>query len=230
MRTEPRVSVIVPVYNGESHVAEALRSVVRQQGPSLEVIAVDDGSTDGSADAIRSVPGVRYVLREHGGVATARNEGLRLAAGELIAFCDQDDRYAPGKLAAQYAFLEEHPNVACVMGRQQIFFDDGVGRPPWLHEDTVYGDPGGVLLLSGLFRRSVFKTVGGFDPAIRGSDDFDLLMRAKAVGLRLEVLDRVVIYRRIHAGNASHEPGLLQRGTLLAIRKHMLERRQGDQK
>jgi glycosyltransferase involved in cell wall biosynthesis len=111
----PLISVIVPVFNCERFVAEALQSVLAQDYPNLELVVVDDGSTDATPDVVRSVhPKVRLVCQRNLGPAAARNRGIRESHGEYLAFLDGDDVWLPGKLAAQMAHLQALPSCPIV--------------------------------------------------------------------------------------------------------------------
>jgi glycosyltransferase involved in cell wall biosynthesis len=228
--TNPLVSIIVPVYNGERWVARAIESLWAQGHRPVEVIAVDDGSTDHSLEVLRRFPDLRVLQQTNAGVAAARNAGVALARGEYLAFCDQDDRHVPSKTTKQLAYLDDHPDVALVMGRQRIELEDGMEAPGWLVADEVYGDLGGVLPLSCLVRRKAFDAIGPFDEGMSGSDDFDWVARVKAAGIGVAVLDEVVVLRSIHQTNASHTPGMLRRGTALTMHKLIKARREREQR
>src|SRR5947209_1330223 len=116
------ISVIIPVYNGERHLAEALDSVLSQAHHPLEVIVVDDGSTDNTAAVARKYSAVRYYHQANGGSAAARNRAIELAHGDLFAFLDADDVWAPEKLKRQMAVLEAEPELEAVLGFAQQFF------------------------------------------------------------------------------------------------------------
>ena len=103
----PAVSVIIPAYNAEAFLARAIRSVEAQNFRDFEIVVIDDGSTDGTADVARGFSSVRYVLGSHGGEAAARNRGLEEARSELVAFVDADDEWLPEKLARQTAFMQK---------------------------------------------------------------------------------------------------------------------------
>ena len=147
-----QISVILPVYNGERFLAEAIGSVLGQTLPPHEIIVVDDGSTDSTAQivadlaAAAAVP-LRYVYQENQGPAAARNHGIRLAQGELIAFQDADDLWSAEKLVTQAALLRRYPQAHAVIGYSQIAFtssDDTNATP-------LQGQPGpmGVLQVGG---------------------------------------------------------------------------------
>src|SRR5205823_14869630 len=116
--SDPRVTVVVAAFNGERFLRETLESVVAQDFDSYEVVFVDDGSEDRTGEIAQSFP-VRYVRQENRGLPAARNAGLALARGDLIAFLDDDDVLPPTKLGAQARYLDEHPEVGCVLGRQE---------------------------------------------------------------------------------------------------------------
>src|SRR5437667_12630279 len=112
----PLVSVVIPCYNGERYLAEAIESVLAQRYEPLEIIVVDDGSTDRSAEVARHFgDAVQYVCQPHAGAAAARNRGVGLATGDLIAFLDADDVWTEGRLARQVQVLEADPSVGMVM-------------------------------------------------------------------------------------------------------------------
>ena len=110
------MSVVIPVFNGERFLAEAIQSVLDQTYEPVEVIAVDDGSTDGSAAIARSFAGVQVIEQPNSGPAGARNAGIAAARGEFLAFVDADDIVPPDKLELQVTHLREHPEVGCVLG------------------------------------------------------------------------------------------------------------------
>src|ERR671927_1384317 len=123
--TDPRVTVIVAAFNGERFLRETLESVFAQDFDSYEVVFVDDGSQDRTGEIARSFP-VRYVRQENQGLPAARNAGIALARGELVAFLDDDDLLPPTKLRVQAGYLQDHPETGCVLGRQEWILEEGV--------------------------------------------------------------------------------------------------------
>lgn len=213
------VAVIVPTYNGEHLVGRCLDSLLAQRGETLEIIVVDDGSTDRTIDAVARYPTVRLVCSGHHGVAAARSAGVERTAARFIGFCDQDDEWLPDKAHRQVERLRSHGDLAAVLCRQEIVLD-GVDRPTWLIDDRR-GDPGGVPPLSGLFRAEVFDRLGGFVDSDLGNDDFDLLVRMREGGLRFEVLDDVLVRRHVHDRNASHTLGSYTPGMIEVLRRRV---------
>lgn len=214
------VSVIVPVFNGARFLRECLDSLVAQDYSPLEIVVVDDGSTDGSAEIADSFEGVRVLRRPHEGLGTTRNAGVVLAQGQLIAWCDSDDTCCPEKVRVQVEYLEAHPEIDIVLCRHETIFEPGVSRPTWLLPDQVRGDLDGVALASGLFRREVFSRVG-FRTDMDVGTDFDLLVNAQTAGCDIAVLEDVLRSRRIHDDNMTTRGGGNKAGMFQTVREHL---------
>ena len=223
--TRPLVSAIVAVYNGERFLGAALESIYAQDYQPIEVIVVDDGSEDGTARIARSLSGVRYLFQENQGPAAARNAGIAVAGGEFVAFLDHDDLMAPNKLRLQVGFLQDHPEVGCVLTRQAIFLEPGTVRPPWLQRDSILGDLGGVQPLSALVRRTVFERVGLLDPAYRLAEGTEWFARVREAGVKIALLPEVLLYRRVHGSNLSYQHRAMQAALLKAMKGKIDRRR-----
>lgn len=222
----PIVSVIVPIYNGEEFLAEALTSIFAQEVRSLDVIAVDDGSTDTSAQIAQSFDAVRYVYQPHQGIAAARNRGVQLAQGEFVAFLDQDDLWMPHKLRVQLDFLRQHPDIDLVLARERGFVIPGLPTPEWLpaealtaRETTVPG--------AWLVRRRLFERVGDFQPRFRIACELDWFLRARDMGAQFAVLPETLLLKRIHTMNYSADTRVGM-GEMMAILKVSIERRRAQ--
>lgn len=217
------VSVIIPVYNGESTLAEAVESVRSQGADSLEIIVVDDGSTDRTGEVIRTLGRkVRSFRQANAGPAAARNRGLTKARGDWIAFLDADDLWAPGKLARQLDFLERHPEVDVVQGMSHPFRDewrDGLRLRKWLAR--VWSPKPD----SALFRADVFARVGPFAGDMTIGEDLDWFFRARELGVRIAVLPEVAVYYRRHEGNLTRDPQTVTQASLTALRTSLRRRR-----
>lgn len=190
------VSVVVPVYNGERYLAEALESVRQQGDTSIEILVIDDGSTDATPDIVRNWAGVRYVRQENRGPAAARNAGIALAQSDLIAFLDADDLWAPDKLRLQTHVLRDDPTLDSVSAHLQCLRL----RAPmeWeAFEGARYLPMFGTLLA----RRAVFERVGPLDESLRCGEDVDWFMRAREAGVSMAVLEQVLLYYRLHGAN-----------------------------
>jgi glycosyltransferase involved in cell wall biosynthesis len=197
------VSVVIPVYNRERYLADALESVLGQRFRPLEIVVVDDGSTDGSAAVAARFPHVRVLSGEHRGVAAARNLGLDAARGAYIAFVDSDDVWLPHKLELQMRYLHDHPDVQCVLGVYEDVLEEGIERPSWLREAP--DDGLAATLVSMLARSEVFDAVGHFDESYVTGEDTDWMARAHDSGVAMTVLPDVVFRRRVHADNLTAE-------------------------
>ncbi|HEY9644827.1 MAG TPA: glycosyltransferase family A protein [Chroococcidiopsis sp.] len=196
------VSVIIPVYNREAYVGDAIRSVLGQTVPPAEVIVVDDGSSDRSAEIIQSFgPPVRYVAQANSGAAVARNRGVDLATGELLAFLDSDDRWQPDKLERQLAALQAQPELAMVFGHVRQFIspdlDADAQAKVRIPAEVMAGYHVGTLLI----RRDAFFRVGYFETQWQVGEFVSWQMKATELGLPMQMLAEVVMERRLHATN-----------------------------
>ncbi len=217
------ISVIVPVYNGESFLREAIESIHRQDHRPGEIIIVDDGSTDGTSVIASEFPDVRYVYQPNGGPASARNAGLRLARGNIICFLDADDIWSPNKLAHQFSCMMADPSVDIVIGLSQLTRQTRLLDGKRKFES--YLDPRLMLNLGAtMMRKSAFHTVGLFDETLRYTEDWDWFMRARELNVGTTVLKQVVQFHRRHDQNITNQADL---GNQYAIRmiKMSLDRR-----
>ncbi len=201
---EPLITVIVASYNGERFLRETLQSLEAQDHDSFEVVFVDDGSVDATAEIARSFP-VRYLHQENAGLPAARNAGIAVARGMFVSFLDDDDIAPPDKLSVQAGYLLEHPEVGCVLGRQDWIFEEGI-EPPALERDAIYGDLGGIPMASLMIRRHLLDAIGGFDPTYRYAEDRDLFVRLREHGVEVVVLPHIVLHRRLHGTNMTLAP------------------------
>lgn len=218
----PLVSVIVPSFNGEAYIGDCLTSILDQDHPNLEVLVVDDGSTDGTEAVVRGFGDpVRYFRQANSGSAVARNRGLDEARGELIAFCDSDDLWTPGRLAQQVAFLlsQTHYQAACgAFCEIEADFaraDAARFRPHgaveldpagsgwayhWLLRDSLYH------LDTLLVRRSALAGVR-FDPHFRRGQDFDFFLQLSQATPIAQLSAVYALYRQ-HGGSITRQPHL----------------------
>ncbi|MBR2990821.1 MAG: glycosyltransferase family 2 protein [Solobacterium sp.] len=197
----PGVSVIIPAYNAADYIGEAVESILAQNYQDLEIIVVDDGSEDGTADTLKRFPMVRLVKIPHSGIAAARNTGISLAGGELIAFVDADDRWKKDKLELQLRYLQLHPEKAMVLTRYRNF-TDLPEKSLSKEQKELLGREVGRLMVTALIRRELFDSYGLFDPSLVYSEDTEWMIR---VDLRrpdaMYKLDDFLYERRIHNRN-----------------------------
>jgi glycosyltransferase involved in cell wall biosynthesis len=199
----PLATMVIPVFNGERTLARAIESALAQLYEPLEVLVVDDGSTDASGEIAGSFDGVRYVHQQNRGPSAARNRGLVEAGGEYVAFLDADDEALPERMSLQVGYLLEHPEVGCTLARQEVA--DGGPPPEWVGRDPTFGDLAGIPLMTLVARRSTLLELGGFDESLRIAEDRDLLVRMRERSIRIEVLPKVVLRRHFHGGNLSFD-------------------------
>ena len=147
------VSVVLPVKDGEQHLAGALESVCAQTYEAVEVVVVDDGSTDRSAEVARSFAGVRVISQPNAGAPVARNRGVSESRGEFVAFLDHDDEWAPSKLKMQVAQLVDKPDLGYVIARLEFVLEPGMQRPSWLRPELLGGPQPGRVPSNLLVRR-----------------------------------------------------------------------------
>ena len=217
-----RVSVVIPCYNAARYIGASLRSVLAQDWPQLEIIVVDDGSKDGSADLVVSeFPGVTVLRQANQGAAAARNLGIRQAHGDWVAFLDADDLWLPGKLQAQLQLGATQPDVRLICAAWQEWTSTalepgaeelatllvGEGDPDrwrgpsgWIYPQLLTDCS--VWTSTVMARRSLFDEIGLFDPALRLGQDYDLWLRASRV-TRILHLPRPYALYRMHPGNST---------------------------
>lgn len=227
---KPEVTVVIPVYNGEKYINETLESVLAQEYRSFEIIVVDDGSTDGSAEVVTSYKSVRYLHQRNQGVAVARNVGISSALGNFIAFLDQDDLWEPSKLRIQIDYLQRNPHVSYVLARQRIFLQPGVERPSWLREEHLRESQAGYLPGTLVARKTLFGTIGPFNPEFGTASDVEWFFRAKDLGVSMAMLPHVLLLHRIHNTNQSFQVDALHREYLRIARQSMLRQMRKDEK
>lgn len=220
-RVPHSISVVIPCYNGEAYLGEALDSVRSQTLPPTQVIVVDDGSTDGSAAIARGMAGITLVSQPNRGLPAARNAGLAVADGDLVAFLDADDVWEPRKLERQAAFLDDNPSVGYAFAHHRYLVEDPEALPGWLRGQVARGSEPSPLPSAWLVRRELFDTVGRFDESLHISDDLDWLMRATAAGVRSGTVPEVLVGRRIHASNLSLDRERTQRELLGILRSSL---------
>jgi hypothetical protein len=220
----PLVSVIVPVFNAAHMLPAAIASLLAQNYPKLEIIVVDDGSTDALTEAVASLSvEVRFLRQANGGPAAARNLGIRAASGDLLAFLDADDMWVSHKLDVQVAWFEEHPEADVVIGRAQLMAqsEDGafqaVGSPA--ESFTSY-------IGAALYRRRAFQRNGLFDPLLRFGEDTDWFANARHTDTRVDRIDAITLLVRRHAQNSTRDLTGIELNPIRLI-KNALDRKRG---
>jgi glycosyltransferase involved in cell wall biosynthesis len=211
----PKISIVIPCYNAKPYIAATIQSVLAQDWPDLEILVVDDGSSDGSAAMVESMfPSVRLIRQVNQGVAAARNHGIGQAFGEWIAFLDADDIWLPGKLHAQWAMLQKSPGARMSYTAWQVWASTEP-EPASEYLAKLTADAGNTARWAGasgwvyphllldcvvwtstvLVHKSVFLEAGVFDPSLRIGEDYDLWLRASRITPILRVPRPLALYR-----------------------------------
>ena len=222
----PLLSVVIPVYNGERFLADAVGSVLAQGWPSLEIIIIDDGSTDGTETAVRRLPlDVHYFKQENLGPAAARNRGIRDAAGDFVAFLDVDDLWPPHTLPTLMRELLEDPELDLAQGYSQVMEHDPVtgnyeyrGNP---RESFPYS------IATAVYRKRVFDRVGLFDKTLLYGEDTDWFNRATELNVQMRRVEAVTLHVRRHGANMTHEKSLVELNMLRVLKKTLDRKRAG---
>jgi glycosyltransferase involved in cell wall biosynthesis len=222
----PLVSVMIGAYNAAPYLGEAIESALGQDYEPIELIVVDDGSTDGTAEVARRYTEAKVIQQENGGNGSARNRAVENASGELYAFLDADDLFTPGKLSLQKAALDADPNLDMVFGHVREFFSPELDeetraslRPP-APEPMPWTAPNLMLI-----RRESFERVGPFTTAVRVGVTVDWFARAQEAGLRYTILPETVLERRLHTQNNGLRESASRSQYLEVIRQAMERRR-----
>jgi glycosyltransferase involved in cell wall biosynthesis len=195
----------MPAFNSERFLPQALDSVFAQDYHPIEIVAVDDGSTDRTLDLLRAQPGVICIQQPHLGVSTARNTGIASARGSIVAFLDSDDLWPSNRLTVAVTHFEAHPEVDYVLGKQMLFAEPGYEVPPWVKPEWLAtpqdASNTGVLLA----RREVLSRVGLFNTEFASGEDTEWLVRACETGVPMTRLPEVLVHARLHGANLSVE-------------------------
>lgn len=219
------ISVVIPAFNAEPFLRDAIESVLRQSYSPIDCIVVDDGSSDGTSSAVAQYGGrVRLISQQNQGVARARNRGAAEGIGELLAFLDADDVWLPERLATQARALRGTAAGAVLCAATEV---DRYLRPivdrrlaPRPSRETMLLQRGALVSCSSnmLIKRSTFDELGGFHHALSVSADWDFLLRLLEAGPLEYVDEPLVLYRR-HGGNMSTDIATMARDMSMAYRE-----------
>jgi glycosyltransferase involved in cell wall biosynthesis len=216
------LSVIIPVYNGAAFLAEAIASVRAQEYAPIEVIIVDDGSTDETAQVVQALGAdLRYLYQPNQGPAAARNTGLAMAQGDLIAFLDVDDLWPADKLAQQMACLNANPATQVVWGQTLL-------RPYEQADESAFPPlpPNWMPLLGSLLcRKAVFAQVGGFEPTMRFGEDVDWFIRLREQQVVIARSPALGLLYRVRPGSMTYNKTLPEVGVFDIVRRMQHRRR-----
>jgi glycosyltransferase involved in cell wall biosynthesis len=229
------VSVVVPAWNVEAYIDAALTSILTQAGPINEIIAIDDGSTDGTAARLRAIAGreprLKLLDSHRRGPGGARNVGLRAATQPIVAFLDGDDLWPPGKIERQLRRLAGPDRPDAVSGLVQRFHRSGAGFPR--PEDAIGAALPHVNLGACLYRRAIFERIRLLDEGLWHGEDADLFFRVREAGLKLAIMREVTLLYRIRRGSLTQggPVAIDQAASALAVlRRSIVRRRQAGLK
>lgn len=227
--TVERVSCIIPAYNSERFISEAIESVLGQSQPPAEVIVVDDGSTDRTSHIVKIFEDrVRYLLQATAGPAATRNTGIAAAGQQFVAFLDADDRWHCDKLACQLDCFQSDPSLDVCVTFAQNFWTLELAE----EANRLQNHPRGQSIpayVSGamLARRDVFDRVGLFNEDLWFADAAEWFMRARRLGISIRLLPEVLLYHRIHGQNISRRFSERSKLEFLGVVRDSILRRRG---
>jgi glycosyltransferase involved in cell wall biosynthesis len=224
----PLISCIVPTYNMERYIEEALDSILAQTYRPFEIIVIDDGSTDSTKVRVEKYgTQVRYYWTPNSGPSAARNVGLRETRGEMVAFLDSDDLWHPQKLERQMARFAARPELEYCLSHVKLFWIAELKEEEEKYKNSARVQPPGYATTTLLARRAVFDRVGGFDVRLWFPDAADWFRRAEVSGVVSEVLPDVLTYRRMHHTNLTRRKTARARLEWLQFVKSSLDHRRG---
>ena len=220
------VSCIIPVFNGERFIGEAIASVRAQEGNRVQLIVVDDGSTDSTREVVKAIDSeVLLLTQPNAGACAARNHGMRFAKGDFIAFLDADDRWLPSKITQQLSRFSAEPRTGVVLTRVGLFWEEGLETEEDIYRRTRRDESAGLAGSSMLVRRSAFDAVGEFRDDLRHFCIVDWFERAKNEGVEVAEISTVLVERRMHSNNSSRLERKSSNGEMLQLIKSSLDRR-----
>lgn len=207
--SQPLVSVVIATHDYAQYISEAIASILAQTYQKLEIIVVDDGSTDNTREVVQQYPQVKYVYQERKGARTpsrARNNGIALSHGEYIVALDADDRLCPEYIAKCLEAIKGDDRIGFVWTATQEFGDSCEIRVPHImhHRLSVYRGTGGQLGAA-LMRRVAFNDVGGYDLALPALEDWDLAIRVIKKGWKAKPLFEVLHFVRVHEAQQTYK-------------------------
>ena len=196
------VSVIIPTYNAEAYLSETIESVLQQDWEPLEIIVVDDGSTDHSVEIAKSFGGRVTVLQySHRGLAATRNSGITAARGEFLLHLDADDLLAPSSIRLRMPYFAADPTPDLVICMFSCFISPEVSAEQFAQYVVPTEPQHGHLSITTIARAAVFETYGLLDEGFPVSADLEWITRAREAGIRIRRIDDVLVKRRIHGNN-----------------------------
>lgn len=228
-QTDPAVGVVIPVYNCERYLAQAIESVIAQGKDLTQIVVVDDGSTDGSARVAKDFgEPVHYIFQEHAGVAAARNRGIEAIDSPFLAFLDADDLWTAGRLERMLAEFSRDPQLEMIFGRTEEFICPLLGEDESKKLRCMASPMSGYLAGAMLARRASFLRAGLFDTTLRIGEFIAWFIQAQKSALRFSSIDDLVLRRRLHAANLMRQSREAYGDYLRIIKDKMAFERERD--
>ena len=223
----PLISVVIPTYNAARYLPDAIESILRQNYQNMEIIVIDDGSTDNTTTVLSPYSDiVNYHYQDNRGPASARNRAIQLAQGELIAFLDADDIWPDDKIVRQLSHMEEFPDVEIIVGRQRVEYLSDAKELLYKEDDLVKEPQVCQSFPVALIRRSAFEKIGNIDEDLIYFEDWDWHLRARESGLKILAYDEVTNIHRRHSSNMTHDIRRMNRYAFSMFRKSLKRRRE----
>ena len=216
------VAAIVPLFNGRRFIREAIESILAQEVKPREIVVVDDGSTDGGGALLAAYPQVRVVRQPNAGEAAARNRGIRESREPLIALLDQDDLWLPRKLASQVRALEADSSIDIAFAQHRLIVEDAAD---WFRRDALGRVLTAELPGSMVVRRGAFERIGPYREDMKFGSDVDWILRARDGGLKSQLVEEVLLLRRMHRANSSTDGPRFMADLLRAARASVRRKR-----
>jgi glycosyltransferase involved in cell wall biosynthesis len=218
----PSVSVIIPVKNGAQYLGDSLRSILAQDHPACEILVLDNESTDATND-------LRFIVNHPPlNMAGSLNRGIQLARGELLAFNSHDDIWVPHKLRKQAERFAARPELDYCIALVRPFLDRSITAPPaGFRPELIGANVPGYLPETLVARPRAFERAGNFDISFSQGDDTEWFARARQLGLKMEMIDEVLVHKRLHGNNTTYSAARAQqwRREILRVAKKTLELR-----
>lgn len=220
----PLISVIIPVYNCAPYLEEAIESALTQTYAFIEIIVVDDSSTDHSREVAQSFKQVQYHCQPHAGAGAARNYGVQLSKGSLVAFLDGDDIWHPDKLHTQMERMTLHPDIQYSLTHFRCFLEPGCEIPYGFRKEMLHQDTPGYITGTLLVRREAFWDIGPFNPAFYPAEDVDWFCRAKDRGILGDMIPKPLLKKRVHGANIMNNVDKNNQNLLWVLRQSIVRK------
>ena len=203
MKQEALVSVMMPTYNNAKYIRQAIESIYAQNYKNIEIIVIDDGSTDNTREILKQYKDIKYFYIEHKGIPFARNVALLNSKGEYIAFCDSDDYWLPEKINIQIRYFKEHPDCEIVFTKYENIVDNENIKEDRITINEKQREAGEKRHLpTALIKKSLFEKYGNFDENFHTGEDTELIYRFKKNGEDVNhFIDKNLYIRRLHGNN-----------------------------